>query len=337
MVQWCRDRIVWWVLGLILCVAILWLTGCASMDPAMPSAQPDPIAVADAQDAERRRQVEASLQRPIMPAVPIVEFDEPPLKNPVPTITQANTRALMTPRPEWFARGTLYFPYRAGALYQVYTSVNQPTTFAFPPDELLLRYVGLEGKERWTVVQSDLDDGGVKQSILVVMPNEPKLKGGLTLVTTKSFYHLQLISQAETGVLDVRWRRPEDPVPKARVRYDTGALHVGFDIALVKGSPLWKPTQVWDTGLQGKTVIAFPPELEVTNAPLVFVPNAAGQLEQVNYRKLGTRYVVDLVAPQLELRIGLDDAAEVVRISRAKNYRWIRCPGSAECPIPEGT
>jgi type IV secretory pathway VirB9-like protein len=320
-------------------VTVLALLGCAATVP--PSPQPDWQAEADVQDRLRRQQAEAELAASrtpasvVLPRVPEVLPDEPPIKNPSASIARANGKALVTPRPEWFARGTLYFPYRAGALYQVITSVNQPTTFVFPPDELLLKYVGLEGKERWTVFQGDLDDGGTKQSILTVIPNEVNLTGGLTLVTSKTFYNLQLKSQEPTGVLEVRWRHPEAQMGADKAHQPASGSqiwHVGYTITPEHGAPTWTPLLVYDTGLQGKTIIQFSDGIELMNAPLVFVPNAAGALEQVNYRKRGHRYIIDLVAPRFELRLGVDDAAEIVSITRDKRYRAIRCPGSADCP-----
>jgi hypothetical protein len=39
--RWCQDRIGWWLLGVIVCVAILWLTGCTTI----LSQNPQPVAV----------------------------------------------------------------------------------------------------------------------------------------------------------------------------------------------------------------------------------------------------------------------------------------------------
>ena len=39
--QWCQDRIGWWLLGLIVCIAVLWLTGCTTI----LSPNPQPVAV----------------------------------------------------------------------------------------------------------------------------------------------------------------------------------------------------------------------------------------------------------------------------------------------------
>lgn len=333
----------------LLMVSLGLLVGCAAQTKLPQAPEADWQAEAAVQEQVKRQEADAALAAAsrnldtvIWPAVPQVPPEALPPKNPLTTIAQANGKALVLPRPEWFARGTLFFPRREGALYQVQTSVNQPTTFIFSADEMLLNYVGLEGKERWTVFQRDLDDDGVKQSILTVIPNEVKLTGGLQLVTTKAFYNVQLKSQEATGVLEVRWRHPKviEPAasqvsPQAAAR--SRIYHVGYTIRVQQGHPTWVPLKVWDTGLQGKkTLVQFSPGLDVMPSPIVFAPNSAGDLEQVNYRKRGELYVIDLVAPYFELRLGVAEATESVRITRDKHYRSIRCPSTdGECP-PEG-
>jgi hypothetical protein len=29
--QWCQDRIAWWIIGLAICIALRWLTGCTTI------------------------------------------------------------------------------------------------------------------------------------------------------------------------------------------------------------------------------------------------------------------------------------------------------------------
>jgi type IV secretion system protein VirB9 len=279
------------------------------------------------------------------PAEPVVEVIDPPIcvepiveappvryNDPIATITQANRSALVSPQKHWFRRGMLVLDYTPGVVYRIDTAVDQPTTLIFQPDEMLLKFFGLEGKDRWTVHPIEYDTETGKQSQLLISANKPKMKAGLTVLTTRGTYIFQVWSHTTTGLLAVSWHRPEMPARPVAIAYHTGTLRVGYTITAKGPKPPWMPLRAWDTALTGKTIIAFPREIEMSNAPVIYAVNAAGVAEQLNVRKRGLLYVVDLVAPKMELRVGLDDGAEVVTITRNTSYHQILCPGAAECP-----
>ena len=74
--------------------------------------------------------------------------------------------------------------------------------------------------------------------------------------------------------------------------------------------------------------IEFPPALESTEAPPLFVIGASGKAELVNYRKRGRYYVVDRLFGAAELRLG-GKRQQVVRIIRSEGLRQRKRRGRA--------
>ena len=301
-------------------VGVLICAGCAT-PPMTPAPEPTPVAYA---------QPDPVPAPPPIPPVPVEGPEEPPLT----VIEQANRAALVTPRRAWFTGGLLRYPYRHGQWYRVDTSVQQPTTLVFGPDEVVETAMGLEGKEaeRWTVKIPKTRDG--EREVWYIMPTRAKQQAGVTVITNKGIYPLQLFSHAKTGLLAVSWEHPAAVKPLTAPSWDTGVLWVGYAWKAGKVKPLWEPTQVWDTGATGKTVIQFPQAVGVVNAPGVWAENAAGVLEQVNFRTdpVKRRYVLDLIATRLVLKSGVGKAAETVTVTRGAQYRQVTCPGTDGCP-----
>lgn len=92
-----------------------------------------------------------------------------------------------------------------------------------------------------------------------------------------------------------------------------GQLH--FDYAIKGDHPAWRPLRAFDDGRQ--TFIEFPASLAAAEAPPLFLVDAKGQAQLVNYRLQGRFYVVDRLFDAAELRLGLKHQA-VVRIERAQ-------------------
>lgn len=87
-----------------------------------------------------------------------------------------------------------------------------------------------------------------------------------------------------------------------------------FDYAITGDRPVWRPLRAFDDGRQ--TFVEFPASLAVGEAPPLFLVDAKGQAQLVNYRLQGRYYVVDRLFDAAELRLGLKHQ-DVVRIERA--------------------
>ena len=86
-----------------------------------------------------------------------------------------------------------------------------------------------------------------------------------------------------------------------------------FNYVISGDQPGWRPLRAFDDGRQ--TFLEFPPSLSVGEAPPLFLVDAKGNTELVNYRVQGRFYVVDRLFDAAELRLGLKHQ-DVVRITR---------------------
>lgn len=101
---------------------------------------------------------------------------------------------------------------------------------------------------------------------------------------------------------------------------------LNFNYGIEGDTPAWRPVRAFDDGAQ--VFIEFPPELESTEAPPLFVIGASGKPELVNYRKRGRYYVVDRLFGAAELRLG-GKRQQVVRITRSDGARQRKRRGRA--------
>ena len=108
-------------------------------------------------------------------------------------------------------------------------------------------------------------------------------------------------------------RRAAEPVS---VGIAADQLH--FDYLITGDRPGWRPLRAFDDGRQ--TYIEFPATLPTGEAPPLFLVDAKGEMQLVNYRLQGRFYVVDRLFDAAELRLGLK-RPDVVRITRGADSR----------------
>jgi len=146
----------------------------------------------------------------------------------------------------------------------------------------------------------------------------------LVITTDRRSYHLMLTSTAHTAMAALSWTYPQDDLIALRKAAEEKAaaapvasgvaleaLH--FDYSLSGDRPDWRPLRAFDDGRQ--TFIEFPASLGVGEAPPLFVVDAKGEAQLVNFRVQGRFYVVDRLFAAAELRLGTKHQ-QIVRISR---------------------
>lgn len=122
----------------------------------------------------------------------------------------------------------------------------------------------------------------------------------------------------------VSWTYPSDPLialkppeasPNAPSAVAAGVSvdQLEFGYSITGDYPSWRPIRAFDDGRQ--TFIEFPPSLAVGEAPPLFILEAQGEAQLVNYRVRGRFYVVDRLFTGAELRLGTKHQ-DVVRITR---------------------
>jgi type IV secretory pathway VirB9-like protein len=246
-------------------------------------------------------------------------------------VSQAVHRSTVRPRASNMMRAVVVYDYLEGAVYEVTTKAQQPTVLVFTsperaitasPNDWFLTEIYLVGEEP------------NQQSHVVIIPKGPDLEADLVIITTRAVYHLHVRSSEKDRMVAVRWKHQDTPAPFAPVP-GTGIYYTDYDITVTAGTPEWTPLEVWDTGLNGHTLIRMPERVAVGEAPLLYVIADDGQSHLVNWApRRGHWYVVNRLLKRAELRVG-HEGQEVVRISRGASYRAVWCPSPVDV-CPEG-
>lgn len=235
----------------------------------------------------------------------------------------ANRAATLEPALHGFIDAVQVYPYSDGALFQVYTAPERVTDIALQSGETL-GAVASGDTVRWAIGDTSSGAGAEKRTHILVKPFNAGLATNLVITTDRRTYHLALSSVASTGMAAVSWSYPQDALialmrteaaAQAAAPIATGLqieqLHFNYDIS--GDRPAWRPLRAFDDGRQ--TFIEFPESLAVGEAPPLFLVDAKGDAQLVNYRLHGRFYVVDRLFDVAELRLGTKHQ-QFVRVSR---------------------
>jgi type IV secretion system protein VirB9 len=290
--------------------------------------------------------IAAAQTRPVPPSLPVAP--PPPVTAPVvtqaisPVIPRAKPRRRVPPSPaelrvraanraatlEPVAAGYInavqVYPYNDGAIYHVLTAPGQVTDIALQPGETL-GAVAAGDTVRWVIGDTSSGTGEGKRTHVLVKPFSPGLATNIIITTDRRTYHLALSSAERSAMVALSWTYPQDQLIALKAAEDrartaqpvaTGLsvdqLH--FDYVISGDRPAWRPLRAFDDGRQ--TFIEFPASLGTGEAPPLFLVDAKGTAQLVNYRVQGRYYVVDRLFETAELRLGLK-RQDVVRISRS--------------------
>lgn len=248
-------------------------------------------------------------------------------------IDQANRASSEDPSASTYFNAVHVYQYDPGRLYQVYTAPARITDIALQPGERIVGEPASGDTVQWAVARGKSMEDGIEQQHLYLKPFRPGLHSNLIINTDRRTYLLMIHSYNETFMAGVKWRYPREEVAALAAKVSDAAeakkagtpvvslasLNFGYRIEVVEGEPSWTPQQVFDDG--AKTIIRFPASMSVREAPGLFVVrNEETQL--ANYRirprpgRTGVDYELDRLIDMAELRLGQDDAAEVVQITR---------------------
>jgi P-type conjugative transfer protein TrbG len=292
------------------------LAGVADVSAEAPAAKPavviaaavPPAAVAAVPPALHRRRHPTRASR----ALRTVEF--------------ANSSSRSRPTAGAYVNATLYYDYEPGRLYTVNTSPRFLTAITLRPGEKLISKAAGD-TVRWVLGETVEGVGAAEQVIVLVKPIRGDLRTNIILTTDQRTYLLEAVSRdgdAYTSV--VTWNYPQEQMREQlaaaaataqMVVGTTSVDHLNFSYKVealhMRHGPRWQPLRVFDDGL--KTYIQFPPNLDSSEAPPLFLIGPKDQAQLVNYRLLGGYYVVDRLIDVAELRLG-EKPQTVVRITR---------------------
>lgn len=239
-------------------------------------------------------------------------------------VARANRAATFQPAAPGFVNAVQVYPFSDGAVYQVYAAAERVTDIALQPGEALIS-VAAGDTVRWVIGDTTSGSGADKRTHILIKPFSAGLSTNLLITSARRTYHLALASTSATAMVALSWTYPQDALVALKrseeerreaapvaTGISTDQLH--FDYAIIGDRPAWRPLRAFDDGRQ--TFIEFPASLAVGEAPPLFLVDAKGQAQLVNYRLMGRFYVVDRLFDAAELRLGLKHQ-DVVRIERA--------------------
>ncbi len=239
-------------------------------------------------------------------------------------VVDANKAAKVEPSKDGYINAIQNYPYVKGALYQLYTAVNQVSDIALEPGEKLIT-VSAGDTVRWVVGDTQSGNGNQSQVHILVKPIAPDLQTNLIIATDRRTYHLEMRSTEDTYMASISWVYPYSnlialrakntrAIKASKIVIDNGLKlnHLKFRYRITGDAP-WKPIRAFDDGR--KVYIQFPSGLKQGEAPPLFVISSDGQPALVNYRVRDTYYIVDRLFAAAELRLGTKPQ-RIVRITR---------------------
>ena len=312
--------------------AILAATALAAASPAIPQSIPTlaPAAPTLPPSTSAAPSVLSGSATMASPAPGLPAAVMPPVRDhyrpPSPAelrVRAANHAATLEPASSGYLNAVQIYPYSDGAIYHVFTAPGQVTDIALQPGEIL-GAVAAGDTVRWVIGDTTSGSGDGKRTHVLAKPFTAGLATNIVITTDRRTYHLALTSTDRTAMAALSWTYPQDQLialkaatEQARaaepvaVGLQIDQLH--FDYAVTGDQPAWRPLRAFDDGRQ--TFIEFPASLSVGEAPPLFLVDAKGKAQLVNYRVQGRYYVVDRLFDTAELRFGLKHQ-DVVRISR---------------------
>jgi len=238
-------------------------------------------------------------------------------------ILSANRAATQEPDAGIFLGAVQVYPFADGAIFHAYTAPGQITDIALQPGETL-GSVASGDTVRWVIGDTSSGSGDAKRTHVLVKPFTSGLSTNLVITTDRRIYYVALTSTAQTAMAALSWTYPADQLIALRkaaeqseaaapvaTGLDVTQLH--FNYAISGDQADWRPTRAFDDGRQ--TFIEFPVDLATGDAPPLFLVDAKGTAQLVNYRVKGRFYIVDRLFDMAELRLGLKHQ-QVVRVTR---------------------
>ena len=250
-------------------------------------------------------------------------------------IVAANSEARAPSRSDAFVGGVQVFAWSPGRVFEVWTAPLRVTTLTLGEGETLVSKAAGDTL-RWQIGETTSGSGADQRTHVLLKPLERGLETNLVLTTTRRVYFLELRSGSADGFnAAVAWdvtplnaadtlshedtvgespgatqeaSRIADPVVTPQ-----GVLDARYRIEPQGRRPRWTPTAVFNDG--ARTFVAFADDLQVDEAPALFVIAPDGEAQLVNYRQSGGLFVVDRVFDRAELRLG-DRRPQIVRLQR---------------------
>ncbi|MGH7028197.1 TrbG/VirB9 family P-type conjugative transfer protein [Brevundimonas sp.] len=238
-------------------------------------------------------------------------------------IAIANQAARAPSRADGFVGGVQVFAWSPGRVFEVWTAPLRVTTLTLGEGETLVSKAAGD-TIRWQIGEVASGTGAARRTHVLLKPLERGLETNLVLTTNRRVYLLDLKSGAADAFnTAIAWDEPSaagtGPLEGEEMKgadllvTPQGPLDARYRIEPLGRRARWTPSSVFNDGI--RTFIAFDADLQVDEAPVLFVLTPDGEAQMVNYRQQGGLFVVDRLFNRAELRLG-DRRPQVVRIHR---------------------
>ncbi|MNS52984.1 Type IV secretion system protein PtlF precursor [compost metagenome] len=307
----------------------LLLSGCAALQASDEVLAIAPAAETEAEDSPAVEVLalpaESETAVPYLAVVsgrPTVEVEATTGPTGRAAIARANQAARAPSRADGFVGGVQVFAWSPGRVFEIWTAPLRVTTLTLGEGETLVSKAAGD-TVRWQIGEVASGTGAARRTHVLLKPLERGLETNLVLTTDRRVYLLDLKSGAADAFnAAVAWddagqagkvAEPETPARVDPVATPQGPLDARYRIEPLGRRARWTPTSVFNDGR--RTFIAFSTDLQVDEAPVLFVVAPDGEAQMVNYRQQGGLFVVDRLFDRAELRLG-DRRPQVVRIRR---------------------
>lgn len=307
----------------------LLLSGCAALQASDEVLAIAPAAETEAEDSPAVEVLalpaESETAVPYLAVVsgrPTVEVEATSGPTGRAAIARANQAARAPSRADGFVGGVQVFAWSPGRVFEIWTAPLRVTTLTLGEGETLVSKAAGD-TVRWQIGEVASGAGSARRTHVLIKPLERGLETNLVLTTDRRVYLLDLKSGAADAFnAAVAWddagqagkvAEPETPARVDPVATPQGPLDARYRIEPLGRRARWTPTSVFNDGR--RTFIAFSTDLQVDEAPVLFVVAPDGEAQMVNYRQQGGLFVVDRLFDRAELRLG-DRRPQVVRIRR---------------------
>lgn len=291
-----------------------------------PPASALPITPAIPAPAARAPELTASPSRRTAPTAARRSPDSGHAPDPRSHVGAANRAARVEPEVTGFENAIQRYPWRDGALYQVYSAPGQVTDIALQEGERLVGPgpVAAGDTVRWMIGDTLSGSGAAARVHILVKPTRPDISTNLVINTDRRTYHLELRATPRTWMASVSWTYPADELIPLRQAAEVAARaepvadsfvleQLNFDYRIEGDRPEWRPVRIFDDGR--RTLVEFPSAIAQGEMPPFFIIGEEGTAELANYRVTGRYLIVDRLFAKAELRLGAGRRQQRVRLT----------------------
>lgn len=291
-----------------------------------PPASALPITPAIPAPAARAPELTASPSRRTAPTAARRSPDSGHAPDPRSHVGAANRAARVEPEVTGFENAIQRYPWRDGALYQVYSAPGQVTDIALQEGERLVGPgpVAAGDTVRWMIGDTLSGSGAAARVHILVKPTRPDISTNLVINTDRRTYHLELRATPRTWMASVSWTYPADELIALRQAAEVAARaepvadsfvleQLNFDYRIEGDRPEWRPVRIFDDGR--RTLVEFPSAIAQGEMPPFFIIGEEGTAELANYRVTGRYLIVDRLFAKAELRLGAGRRQQRVRLT----------------------